>query len=147
MLSIKLQYTRKIWYSICLVGLIITISQPNLSIAIDDDFLYELGGALPIGRSATNRPNTARIGAGLAWNTDLMCGNFDIRTSVSNQLNGISGAFQNMMGNIIQSATGAVASLPALAIQKLNPALYDLLQNGVLPVSYTHLTLPTILLV
>jgi len=37
-----------------------------------------------------------------------------------------------MMNNIIQSATGAVASLPALAIQRADPALYDLLQQGIL---------------
>ena len=36
------------------------------------------------------------------------------------------------MGNVIQTAQGVVASLPALAIQRLNPGLYDLLQNGVL---------------
>lgn len=36
------------------------------------------------------------------------------------------------MGNVIQSATGAVASLPAMIIQRANPQLYDLLTNGVL---------------
>ena len=52
--------------------------------------------------------------------------------SIRNPLNGVSGAFQEVMGNVIQTAQGVVASLPALAIQRLNPGLYDLLQNGVL---------------
>ncbi|RAW05920.1 hypothetical protein DKQ62_16675, partial [Halomonas elongata] len=60
------------------------------------------------------------------------CGNFDMGASVSNQLNGITNGFQNLMGNVIQNATGAVASLPAMIIQRSNPQLYDLLQNGVL---------------
>lgn len=101
----------------------------------DDEFYYRLGGGLPIGVGATNRANTLTLGGGVTWNADLTCGNFDISTSISNQLNGISGAFQDVMGNVINTATGVVASLPALAIQRLNPALYDLLQNGVLQAS------------
>ena len=61
-----------------------------------------------------------------------MCGEFDAPLSVRNQLNGVSGAFQEVMGNVVQTAQGVVASLPALTIQRLNPGLYDLLQNGVL---------------
>jgi integrating conjugative element protein (TIGR03755 family) len=69
---------------------------------------------------------------GIGWNADMMCGNFDIDTTVRNQLNGITDGFQQLMGNVIQSATGAVASLPAMIIQRANPQLYDLLTNGVL---------------
>src|SRR5258707_8915240 len=36
------------------------------------------------------------------------------------------------MSNVIQSATRAVASLPALIIQRADPALYNLLTNGIL---------------
>ncbi len=36
------------------------------------------------------------------------------------------------MSNVIQSATSAVASLPALIIQRADPGLYNLLTNGVL---------------
>ncbi len=37
-----------------------------------------------------------------------------------------------MMGDVISSATGAVASLPAMVIQRANPGLYELLTNGTL---------------
>ncbi|MBN0509386.1 integrating conjugative element protein, partial [Pseudomonas aeruginosa] len=40
--------------------------------------------------------------------------------------------FQQIMSNVIQSATSAVASLPALIIQRADPGLYNLLTNGVL---------------
>lgn len=49
-----------------------------------------------------------------------------------NQLNGVTDGFQQLMGEVIESATSAVASLPAMVIQRANPQLYDLLTNGVL---------------
>ena len=106
-------------------------------VSADDDyeFIYQLGGASAIGSAASNRDQTVRIGGGVGWNTDLMCGNFDINLSIQNQLNGVSGAFQNLMDNVINAASGVVASLPALVLQRLNPALYDLLQNGILQAS------------
>ncbi len=106
--------------------------QFSQSMALDDEFYYTLGGGEPISRSATNRPTTIEIGAGAGWNVDLMCGDFDMALSVEQQLKGIKGAFSDLMSGVISAATGAVASLPGLVLQKLNPALYDLLQNGIL---------------
>ena len=103
--------------------------------AMDDALYYQIGGGEATPRPASNRSTTIVLGGDVAWNTDLMCGNFDINLSVSEQLRGIKGAFSELMGNVINSATGAVASLPALVLQKVNPALYDLLQNGVLQAS------------
>ena len=102
------------------------------AVVADDELLYRLGGAEPIGLGPSARATTLRLGIGAEWNSDLVCGNFDIAHSIRQQLNGVSGAFQDVMGNVIQTAQGVVASLPALAIQRLNPGLYDLLQNGVL---------------
>ena len=89
--------------------------------ALDDEFYYTLGGGEPISRSATNRPTTIEIGAGTGWNVDLMCGDFDMALSVEQQLKGIKGAFSDLMSGVISAATGAVASLPGLVLQKLNP--------------------------
>ena len=98
----------------------------------DDELLYRLGGAEPISLGPSARASTLRLGVSAEWNSDLVCGNFDVAHSIRNQLNGVSGAFQDFMGNVVQTAQGVVASLPALVIQRLNPGLYDLLQNGVL---------------
>ncbi len=103
--------------------------------AVDDEFYYRLGGGEPVTRSASNRDTTLELGGAVVWNTDLMCGNFDMSLSVDEQLKGLKGSFSNLMSSVISAATGAVASLPALIIQKVNPALYDLLQNGVLQAS------------
>ncbi|MCY1291639.1 integrating conjugative element protein [compost metagenome] len=55
-----------------------------------------------------------------------------ISTTIQNQLNGLTNGFQTIMGSVIQNATAAVASLPALIIQRADPGLYNLLTNGVL---------------
>ncbi len=92
---------------------------------------YRIGGGTAITPPPTRR-NTFPLTAGVSWNSDLMCGNFDIDTTVRNQLNGVTDGFQQLMGEVIESATSAVASLPAMVIQRANPQLYDLLTNGVL---------------
>ena len=114
---------------VCLLGL------PLSANAVDDEFYYILGGGEPVSRAASNRDTTIVLGGSVEWNTDLMCGNFDMSLSVEEQLKGIKGSFSDLMDNVISAASGAVASLPALVLQKVNPALYDLLQNGILQAS------------
>jgi integrating conjugative element protein (TIGR03755 family) len=72
------------------------------------------------------------LGVGVGWNANLICGNMSLETTLRNQLNGITQGFQNIMSQVIQNATQAVASLPALIIQRADPALYNLLTNGIL---------------
>ena len=63
------------------------------------------------------------IGVGVGWNSNLICGDMSIQTTLRNQLNLASPtAFRQIMSNVIQSATSAVASLPALIIQRADPA-------------------------
>lgn len=116
-------------------AVVLLLSLPVTSYAVDDEFYYILGGGEPVTRAASNRSATLVLGGAIEWNTDLMCGNFDMSLSVEEQLRGIKGSFSNLMDSVISAATGAVASLPALVLQKVNPALYDLLQNGILQAS------------
>lgn len=99
--------------------------------AVNDNLFYSIGGGTVISQPPSNN-NMEKIGLGIGWNSDLMCGNFDLSTTVKNQLNGATEGFKNMMGDVINGATGAVASLPAMIIQRANPGLYELLTNGVL---------------
>ncbi|AAP95805.1 integrating conjugative element protein [[Haemophilus] ducreyi] len=97
---------------------------------LSDKVFYQIGGGVgymaPPTRS--NTINAAEFGIG--WKANLMCGNFDIKTTIKNQLNGITEGFKDLYSNVIESATGAVASLPAMIIQRANPQLYDILTNG-----------------
>ncbi len=72
------------------------------------------------------------LGVGIGWNSNLICGDMSITTTLQNQLNGITNGFQTIMSHVIQNATAAVASLPALIIQRADPGLYNLLTNGIL---------------
>ncbi|HEI8868297.1 TPA: integrating conjugative element protein [Serratia odorifera] len=103
----------------------------NASGAVSDKLFYSLGGGSVISQPPT-RGNMQRLGMNIGWSSDLMCGNFDLKTTIGNQLNGMTDGFKNLMGSVIQGATGAVASLPAMAIQRANPGLYEMLTNGVL---------------
>ncbi|MDE1485162.1 integrating conjugative element protein [Xenorhabdus bovienii] len=103
----------------------------NTSGAVSDKLFYTIGGGTVLSQPPS-RSNLQRIGMSMGWNNDLMCGNFDLKTTISNQLNGVTDGFKNLMGDVIQGATGAVASLPALVIQRANPGLYEMLTNGVL---------------
>lgn len=97
---------------------------------IGDDVLYSIGGGRAVSMGSAGQMQSLTVGAG--WNSNLICGDMDINTTLKNQLNGITNGFQSIMGNVIQSATSAVASLPALIIQRADPALYNLLTNGIL---------------
>jgi len=97
----------------------------------DDTVMYSIGGGATHG-APTSLYFPQGLGVGVSWETDLMCGNMDIHTTVRNQLNGATDGFKQLMGDVVNAATGAVASLPAMLIQRANPGLYELLSNGVL---------------
>ncbi len=97
---------------------------------IGDDMLYSIGGGRAVSMGGAG--NMQSIGVGVGWNSNLICGDMSITTTLQNQLNGITNGFQTIMSNVIQNATSAVASLPALIIQRADPGLYNLLTNGIL---------------
>ncbi|AEI78084.1 hypothetical protein CNE_1c27700 [Cupriavidus necator N-1] len=97
---------------------------------IGDDVLYSVGGGRAVSMSGAG--NMKSIGVGVGWNSNLICGDMSLTTTLQNQLNGATSGFQSIMSSVIQNATSAVASLPALIIQRADPALYNLLANGVL---------------
>ncbi|MCK2121474.1 integrating conjugative element protein [Pseudomonas sp. PNPG3] len=98
---------------------------------LDDRVMYTIGGGSAAGApSSLYRPSG--LGVGLSWRANLMCGNMNLSNTLQNQLNGATQGFQQIMGNVIQNATQAVMSLPAMIIQRANPGLYELLSNGVL---------------
>ncbi len=97
---------------------------------LNDTVLYSIGGGRAV--SMSRAPGMRSLSVGIGWNSNLICGDMSIETTLENQLNGITEGFQQIMSDIIQSATAAVASLPALIIQRADPGLYNLLTNGIL---------------
>ncbi|HDS1130724.1 TPA: integrating conjugative element protein [Stenotrophomonas maltophilia] len=97
---------------------------------LGDDVLYSIGGGRAV--SMSGAADMRSIGIGVGWNSNLICGNMDLSATLQNQLNGVTNGFQSIMSSVIQNATSAVASLPAMIIQRADPALYNLLSNGIL---------------
>ncbi|MHC8349730.1 integrating conjugative element protein [Pseudomonas sp. RT4P38] len=98
--------------------------------AIGDDVLYSIGGGSAVTMGGAASMDSISVGAG--WDTNLICGDMSLNTTLQNQLNGATSGFKSIMSNVIQNATSAVASLPALIIQRADPGLYNLLTNGIL---------------
>ena len=96
-------------------------------VGFGDSSLYEVGGAVPIRSFGGFSGRPAEVGVEFGWAGDFQCGNFDISTSIGEQLSDAESATRQMMDNVISSAQGTVASLPGLALQRLNPSLYDML--------------------
>ena len=97
---------------------------------IGNSVLYSIGGGHAVSMSQAG--NMQSLGVGIGWNSNLICGNMSLTTTLKNQLNGLTTGFQSIMSTVVQNATKAVASLPALIIQRADPALYNLLTNGIL---------------
>jgi len=103
----------------------------NVSGAVIDDYvLYNIGGGRAVSMSRLS--NMQSISVGIGWNGNLICGDMNLEATLQNQLNGITNGFQNIMSTVIKNATSAVASLPALILQRADPGLYNLLTNGIL---------------
>ncbi|MBV4465936.1 integrating conjugative element protein [Pseudomonas sp. SWRI79] len=98
---------------------------------LDDRVMYTIGGGSAVG-SPSSLYQPSGLGVGGSWRANMMCGNMSLTNTLQNQLNGVTEGFQQIMGSIVQNATQAVMSLPALIIQRANPGLYELLSNGVM---------------
>jgi integrating conjugative element protein (TIGR03755 family) len=111
-----------------------TVISPNgthvTGSTVNDQLLYTIGGGRAVASSHT--ANMQSLTVGIGWNANLICGNMSLTTTLHNQLNGITEGFHAIMSGLIQDATTAVASLPALIIQRADPGLYNLLTNGIL---------------
>jgi integrating conjugative element protein (TIGR03755 family) len=114
----------------CMAETVDPINVESQGSVIGDDVLYSIGGGSAVQMGSAGQMESITIGAG--WQNNLVCGNMDLSNTLQNQLNGATQGFQQIMSSVIQNATGAVASLPALILQRSNPALYNLLTNGIL---------------
>lgn len=102
---------QKRFFYILLAGTVMALSTASVAYAIDtslpssgasvsggvlnDNLFYSIGGGSVIS-PPPGRNNMARIGLDGGWSSDLMCDNFDLSTTVGNQLNGITSGFKDL---------------------------------------------------
>ena len=98
---------------------------------------YEIGGAKPVSAPANPKVQSTTIGGSAKLGLGYSCLKFDPVTAVSDTLNQVRDGTENMLNAMTQAATGAIASLPALILQRANPGLYDLFQNALVRAELT----------
>ena len=103
----------------------------------DSLWYYEIGGAKPVSASANPRVQSATIGGSAQLGLGYSCLKFDPVTAVSDTLNQVKDGTENMLNAMTQAATGAIASLPAVILQRASPGLYDLFQNALVRAELT----------
>ena len=93
---------------------------------------YEMGGAQPIDKPMWSSFNAVplQVSADISWN--YSCGKFSMSGSVNKLLADVRSAADDYLNAMIANAQAAVASLPAIILQRANPTLYDIMQNGLL---------------
>lgn len=98
----------------------------------DGFWYYEVGGAEPISNAPNPSVTTIRLAFGADASAGYSCGSFDPLLSIENTLNEVAQGAEDMVDQMVQAATNAIASLPAMVLQRSNPGLYDLFQNNLL---------------
>ena len=103
----------------------------------DSLWYYEIGGAEPVSVPANPAVASVTLGGSAQLGLGYSCGKFDPVAAVTNTLNNIGDGLDNMMDAMVAAASSAIASLPALILQRANPGLYDLFQNALLKAEKT----------
>ena len=98
----------------------------------DGYWYYEIGGAAPVSAPANPSVVAVTVGGSLDLSAGYSCAAFDPVLAVTHTLNEIKTGAEDMLDAMTQAATSAIASLPALILQRANPGLYDLFQNALL---------------
>tara|TARA_R110000787_G_scaffold285955_1_gene402891 strand:+ start:18823 stop:20118 length:1296 start_codon:yes stop_codon:yes gene_type:complete len=103
----------------------------NLHIPDSDSvWYYEVGGQRPLTAPASPITNSIILGGSLDWGSGFNCSAFDPTLGIANTLNQVKSGADAIQQQVTDAATGAIASLPLLMLQRANPGLYELLMNS-----------------
>lgn len=118
------------------LGVISTNADAPKSPPEDGLWYYEIGGAKPVSAPANPSVTSASVGGNARLGLGYSCMKLDPVVAVENTLNEVKDGVENMLNAMTQAATGAIASLPAIILQRANPGLYDLFQNALVRAEY-----------
>ena len=96
----------------------------------DSLWYYEIGGAKPVPQALNPTKKSVTIAGSAQLGLGYSCAKFDPVLGVAETLNQVKSGAEDMLRAMTQAATGAIASLPALILQRANPGLYELMQNA-----------------
>lgn len=96
----------------------------------EGNWYYGVGGQRSISAPPSRNTNSIVLGGSMDWGSGFSCGAFDPTLGVANTLNQVKNGGEAIQQQVIEAATGAIASLPLLMLQRANPGLYELLMNS-----------------
>tara|TARA_R110001606_G_C15404703_1_gene654256 strand:+ start:46332 stop:47687 length:1356 start_codon:yes stop_codon:yes gene_type:complete len=96
----------------------------------DGSWYYGLGGERAVSQPASYDTNSIVLGGEVTSGSGFSCGAFNPTLGVSNTLNQVKSGTEAIGQQLVSAATGAIASLPMLMLQRANPGLYDMLMNA-----------------
>lgn len=96
----------------------------------DAAWYYDLGGERAVTAPPSYKTNSIVLGGDANWGAGFNCSSFDPTLGVANTLNDVKQGADAIQQQVVEAATGAIASLPLLMLQRANPGLYELLMNS-----------------
>ena len=98
--------------------------------ANNSQFYYEIGGARSISAPLNKNVLNLKIGGSSDYGLGFSCGKFNPTLAIKNLLNGFKDIPDDLVNGGLSAVNASIGSLPALILQRMNPGLYDLFQNG-----------------
>jgi integrating conjugative element protein (TIGR03755 family) len=97
----------------------------------DGLYYYKIGGGRHISIPPSLTIETLPLSLTGSY-SGLNCGKFDPVASIESSLDNLKDGVDNAINAVEAAASAAIANLPGYILQKANPGLYDLFQNGLL---------------
>jgi integrating conjugative element protein (TIGR03755 family) len=92
---------------------------------------YQIGGGRHISIPPSLTITTINLSASANWRL-FNCGEFDPAVSIRQSLDNLADGVDDAINAMESAVSAAIVSLPGYLLQKANPGLYDLFQNGLL---------------
>lgn len=91
---------------------------------------YQLNGGSDISMPPVSPTTSINVGGNINSDLGYTCSGFNPAISIANTINNISSSVEGLSKNVISSATAAVGSLPMYELEKMDPKLYNLIENA-----------------
>ena len=115
--------------------ILLTLSVNSYALNIvpsNSNYYYQLGGGSDISMPPVTDQQEITIGGDVNTNLGFTCNGFNPAISISNTFNNMKESIEGLRGDIVDSATAAVGTLPMYILEKASPELYNLLQNTII---------------
>jgi integrating conjugative element protein (TIGR03755 family) len=93
-------------------------------------YYYKLDGGSAINMPPVTKQHEIKVGGWVGSNLGFTCGGFNPAISMRNYLNDTKNSVEGLEGDVLNSATAAIGSIPMFGLQKADPELYNLIQNS-----------------